>query len=405
VANRYGAVLSVAGAPRLLASSVLARMPLGMSSLAILLLVRQHTGSFGAAGFIVGVFAISQALASPVLGALVDRWGQRRVLLPSAAAQSALLVVMVVAAEAEVPLGLLAVLAAVAGALLPPVGACMRVLWADIVPDPAEREAAYSLDAVTQETIWTVGPLAVGATVALVSPAAAVLGIAAVTLAGTLAFATAPLPSRRRGSPGARAPGQALRRAGLRSILVTATLMGVGIGAVEVGLPALAFHTGSPGSAGVILAVWSIGSLAGGLAYGARTWTRPPAERYPRLLAMIAVVTAPLLLARSVEVAVALSFFAGLGFAPTMACQMGLVGMLAPEGTVTEAFTWSTAAIGGGIALGAAVSGSLVEAVGVVAPFVLGCAGAATAAAIAFSDRARFARRARAHPLESPAGD
>jgi MFS family permease len=380
-------------------------MPLGMSSLAILLLVRQHTGSFGAAGFIVGVFAISQALASPVLGALVDRWGQRRVLLPSAAVQSGLLVLLVVAAEAEVPLGALALLAAVAGGLLPPVGACMRALWSDIVPDPVRREAAYSLDAVTQETIWTVGPLAVGATVALVSPAAALLGIAAVTLAGTLAFATAPLPSSRRGSPAAGAPGQALRSPGLRNILVTAILMGIGIGAVEVGLPALAFHTGSPGSAGVMLAVWSAGSLVGGLAYGARRWTRPPEERYPRLLAMIAVVTAPLLFARSVEVAVVLSFFAGLGFAPTMACQMGMVGTLASEGTVTEAFTWSTAAIGGGIAIGAAVCGSLVETVGVVAPFVLGCAGAMTAAAIAFRGRARSVRRAPEHPLESPAAD
>jgi predicted MFS family arabinose efflux permease len=154
-----------------------------------------------------------------------------------------------------------------------------------------------------------------------------------------------------------------------------------------------------------MLSVWSVGSLVGGLLYGTRQWRRPPHERYPRLLATIALVTAPLIVARSVEVAVVLSAIAGVGFAPTMACQMGLVGSLAAEGTVTEAFTWSTAAIGGGIAVGAALAGALVEQVGVVAPFALGCGGAATAAAIAFSSLARSARRAPGPPLESPAGD
>jgi MFS family permease len=390
MANGYRSVLSVAGAQRLLWTSVLARMPLGMSALAILLLVRHHTGSFGSAGVTVGAFAISQAAASPVLGALVDRFGQRRVLLPCAAAQSALLVLLVVAVASGAPVAALAALAAVAGAPLPPVAACLRALWPSVVPDPAQREAAYSLDAVSQETIWTLGPLLVGAAIAAVSPAAAVIVCAAFTLGGTVAFATSPLARARREAPVGRGRGGPLASAGIRLLLASAVFMGLCIGAVEVGLPSLAFDLGSGATAGMMLSVWSMGSAAGGLWYGARRWTSAPHARYPWVLVVMAVSTAPLLAAHSVPAAVVLSVVAGVAYAPTMSCQIALVNTLAPVGTVTEAFTWINAALGAGIALGTALAGGVVGA-GVAAPFALGCAAAGVGAAIAARGRRQMA--------------
>jgi MFS family permease len=405
LSHGYGAVLSIAGTRRLLASAVVARLPLGMASLAILLLVREHSGSFGQAGLTVGIFALAQAAVSPVQGALADRIGPGRVLVPCAVVQSAVLAGIVVAARADAAPVVIGALAALAGAFLPPVAACLRALWPEVVRDPGDREAAYALDAVVQETIWITGPLAVGALVAVGSPEAAVLLCAAVTLLGTLAFVTTPLARGRRGVPGRRAPGGALRSRGLRVVLLSALLVGAGIGAVEVGLPALAYHAGSGRAAGVMLSFWSIGSLAGGLWYGSRRWRRPGAARYPWLLVAIALSNAPLLAAHSVAAGIALSALAGIAYAPTMACLLGLVGELAPEGTVTEAFTWANAALGGGIAGGAAVAGALTETAGPMAPFVLGCTGAALGAALVFSSPGRFVRRAPALPSESPAGD
>jgi MFS family permease len=72
-----------------------------MSSLAILLLVRQHTGSFAYAGLTVGAFTLSGAAAAPLQGALVDRHGGHRVLMPFAAAQAAALVGLVLASQAR----------------------------------------------------------------------------------------------------------------------------------------------------------------------------------------------------------------------------------------------------------------------------------------------------------------
>lgn len=80
------------------AASVLARLPLGMSSLALLLLVQARTGSFGQAGAAVGCFALASAVASPARGRLADRFGPSWILLITGIAQPVALVGVVVTA-------------------------------------------------------------------------------------------------------------------------------------------------------------------------------------------------------------------------------------------------------------------------------------------------------------------
>ena len=388
--SRYRAFLAVPGFPRLLISSVLGRMPLGMSSLAVLLLIREQTGSFAIAGLAVGAYTLGGAALAPVQGALIDRYGQPRVLWPCACGQGALLVAIVVAAREEAPEVVLVVLAALAGILLPPISACARALWREATPDPAGREAAYTLDAISQEFIWTLGPLLVAAAVAAFSPAAAVLLCAGITLGGTALFASSELSRRWRGTGSPRSRAGALASPGLRALLTTIALTGLGAGAVQVGLPALAVHVGSPAASGVLLALWSVGSLVGGLYYGARIWRLSVDARYRALLGLLALSTAPLIAASSLPAGVVLSLIAGIAYAPLLACQYALVGALAPRGTTTEAFTWSTAAFVGGISAGAALAGWLAETTGVGACFALGCLAAALAGVLAVVRRRRF---------------
>ncbi len=49
----------------------------------------------------------------------------------------------------------------------------------------------------------------------------------------------------------------------------------------------------------------------------------------------------------------------GVFFAPLLTVSFGLVGELAPDGTVTEAFAWLVTLIGAGVAAGSAVTGLL----------------------------------------------
>jgi MFS family permease len=379
VIARYRILFQITGFQRLLVSSVLGRLPSGMFSLAILLFVRGETHSFLTAGLAVGAFTLAGALCSPLLGTLVDRVGQPRVLLPAAAGQGLLLVLFVVLVRAGAPAFAIVALAAPAGALLPPISGCIRALWPVVAPDAESLESIYALDAITQEVIYSSGPLLVGATAVLASPTAAVLLCAAVAVGGTLYFASSPLSRDWRGEDVQRSRGGALASSGLRTLLLSAVFGGMVVGAAEVGLPALAVHLGSRGTAGVLLALFSLGSMAGGLLYAARSWGASMGRRYMLILLAVELSMAPLLGVDSLVAALLFSAVAGLGVAPMLSCQFSLVGSLAPAGTTTEAFTWHRAATVGGIAGGSALGGALIDAIGTSGPFALGCTGAAVA--------------------------
>jgi MFS family permease len=375
VIARYRALFAVSGFTRLLLSSVLGRLPSGMFSLAILLFVDARTGSFLAAGLAVGAFSLSGALVGPLLGALVDRVGQTRVLAPAAATQAALLVALVLIARAGAPVAGVVALAALAGAVQPPIAGCVRALWAEVAGSGEALETAYALDATTQEVIWTLGPLLVGTTAGLVSPAAAVLLCAAITLGGTIFFATSRLSSGWQADTREHPRGGALASRGLRAMLGTVLLAGVVIGAVEVGLPALAAESGARWSAGPLLALFSVGSMAGGLLYSARSWRLAIAPRYSALLLTMAIAVAPLAAVHSLALAFLLSAIAGIGLAPMLSAQFSLIGALAAAGTATEAFTWHRAATIAGMAGGSALGGALIDAHGANAAFALACTG------------------------------
>jgi len=361
-----------------------------MTSLAVLLLVHEHTSSFATAGIAVGAYTLMSASTTPLQGRLVDRLGGPPVLMAFAVAQVSCLTALVLAAQLGAASAVLVVLAGVAGAMTPPLSACLRALWPRVAPTPAMLEAAYSLDATSQEVIWTLGPLFVAAAIALGSPAVAVILSAVIIVGGTLWFSTAPATSEWRGTGSPERRPSALRNPGLR-VMIGATLsLGLGIGAVEVSLPGIAVHAGSRAGAGVLLGLWSIGSLLGGLVYGSRSWSTPLSTRYPALLGLICVTTVPLIFAGTLAAAIPLSLLAGIGFAPALSCQYALVGGVALESSATEAFAWTSTALVGGIAAGSAAAGPLVQAGGIGRAVALGCAATGLAAVITTVRRERL---------------
>ncbi len=392
---RYRSVLSVPGAVGLFASALVGRLPQGMSSLAILLLVRGTTHSYAAAGAAVGVNALAAAASAPVVGRLVDRRGRARVLAPLACAQACVYVGLVVAAKAGAGTAPQILLAGLAGGLLPPIAPVVRGLLREAFSDPDLRDTAYALESVLQELIWIAGPLVVAVLIAVVSPSAAVIALGIVCALGTGAFLRGGLLRRAR-PPAASTEERrsALASSELRALLITIALTGMGLGATEVGLPSLALHVGSRPAAGLLLALWSVGSMTGGLWYGSRTWRSPLQSRYRHLLLVMGVCTAPLIAARSIAAGAACSLIAGIAIAPLFSCQYALVGRAAPAGSETESFTWVTAALVGGIAAGSALGGAVIGAAGMSAPFVLGCSTALLAGAIASGIRRRTALRA-----------
>jgi len=113
----------------LCATSVLARLPVGMGSVALVIFLHDRTGSFGVAGLAAGAYTIGLGATSPLLGRLVDRRGPRPVLIPAAALAAVALVGVVLLAEAGAGTAPIVLAAAVAGCSTPPVGGLLRQLW------------------------------------------------------------------------------------------------------------------------------------------------------------------------------------------------------------------------------------------------------------------------------------
>jgi MFS family permease len=357
---------------RLLVTSVAARLPLAMLSIALLVHAERLTGSFGAAGLVTGAYAVALGLVGPLLGQLVDRRGQTLVLVAAASASAALLGALA-ALPAGTPLPVLVALAAAVGAATPPVGACVRTLLPAILPDPAAVRAAYTLDATASELAWVTGPpLALGLG-ALWSPAGALVAAAIVLLAGTALFAAEPASRSWRPAVAATRPrGGSLRTPAMRTLVGVLIAVGVLFGAVEVAVTAAADGLGSTAAAGPLLALWGAGSLAGGMLAVRFGGGLQGSAGLALVLAALAAGHLLLVPAAGSVLGMALVLLAaGATIAPTYAIAYALAGDAAPDGTVTEAFAWLATAIAIGASLGAACGGVLADHAGPATAFAL----------------------------------
>ncbi len=300
------------------------------------------------------------AVMAPVLGRLADRRGARVVLLVEAVTYPALLAVLVVVVLSGAPLELVLLASAATGASTPLVSGTVRALWSRV--DPAVRPTAYALDATATEFVFVAGPTTVAAITVLGSPALAVAVAGVLAVAGALAIALS-------GAMRAWTPSPAVRTGllstalapGMPRILVSGSALMLGFGALEVAVPAFADQAGAPGLSGVLLAVWALGSVAGGLWFGARVVSAGLPRQYRWGLLGVTIGMVPLAAVSSPWVLGVLLFLGGTAIAPTLTVQSSLVGSIAPSHATTEAFTWLSTIAFGASAIGAALGGALIE--------------------------------------------
>ena len=386
----YTRILRTPGVAVIVLATLLGRMPIGISGLAILLYVREVTGSFAAAGVCTGALALGSALGAPLQGRLVDRRGVG-MLVPLAAVHAAGLLGVWGAGAAAAPVGVLAAVSLLTGAAIPPVSSVLRSRWPYLLEDRPELVAgAFALDSVLIEVIFVVGPLLTTVVVATVGPQYALIVSACCVLAGTLL-----LLSGLRGRPGPEPTGResrafglgALADPGLRTLVFASLPVGFALGSIEVALPAFSEAEGSKALAGVLLAVWSGGSGLAGLAWGVRGTRFSLLDAHLRFAWLLPVVIAPLALASSPLTMGALALLAGLPIAPLIASRNQLVQRVTPVGTATEAFTWPLTALVAGVSLGAAVAGGIVESSSWTAAVLVASGVAAAGAAIVLTRR------------------
>jgi MFS family permease len=363
-------------------ASFLGALPIGMVGLGVLLLVRTTTGSLAVAGVVSGALSIGNAVGLVVQGRLIDRYGQTRVLVASGVLCSATLVMFVAATTLHGPLLIGGLLAAGAGASIPATTSSMRVLWPQLVSDPALRTAAYTVLATQFQVAMVVGPLLVSALVVLASPAIAVL--AAAGFAGSGGLLLAATPASRHSCRITAAPPAASRRwlgAGMYTLLGASFGGGVAAGMVTVTVPAVGAELRSTALPGLLFAALSAGELLGGLAYGGRAWRLPTAHRLVIGQTATAFGTAALALLTATPGGMLAAMFAtGASGAPTSIASSTLLDDIAPAGSLARSYTVMVAVGLLGAAMGTICGGTLATSLGtrpvlLIAGSVLGTVG------------------------------
>ncbi|BCB90673.1 MFS transporter [Phytohabitans suffuscus] len=357
-------VLRAAQVARVLAASTVGRIPLASSPVALLLFARERW-SIGVAGLLVAAYTIGLAAGGPMLARVADRWRQPPVMLAGVTVSTAGFLAL---AAGDPPLGLAVPAALLAGAGAPPFESGLRVLWRDLLPE-SRVHTAYSLDIAVQELIFIVGPLVSVAAIGAGGPAAGLYATAALQLAGTAWFVSAPAVRRWRGAAAERHWAGPLRSTPLRLLLVAIVLVGAGVGSLPVAVTRLAEEAGDRSWAGWLLAAQATGALAGGLL---NTRVKLPERHAPWIAAALAAGYLPLTLAASPPVMLPLAVLSGLALPALLTATFVTVDRIAPSGTAAEAFAWVATAFTSGAALGAALDGAILDGTaGVAAGFVL----------------------------------
>jgi MFS family permease len=393
---RYASFFRLPDVTRLLAMAVLARMPLGTVTLAMLLHVRALTGSFAAAGAAVGAYLGASAATAPLVGRWIDRRGPGKALVVTGIGAPLALLALWLAGPLALSTVALWLVAAIAGALSPPITVLTRTMWRYRFDDDDARRTAFALDAVLVEFTFTAGPALIALLLAVGSPAVAFGAAFVFSALAVPTFAASPaLRYLRHDAHAERELLGPLAEPRLLAVYATTFLLTVSLGLLEISYPGFAAQAGDPPLAGLLIAVNSFGSATGGIVYGGLRLARAPERQLRLVLAMLVLPLAAHAVIVSAGWLAVIAFVAGLCIAPALTVVTLLVSSYAPARYATEAFTWSTTCIVSGIGAGNALGGVLLERFDPASVFAASAAAALLAAACGWLLRSPNRRAAR----------
>ena len=360
--------------PAFLIIAFLARLPAAMGPLGVITLVAAATGSFAVAGAVAAAYGIGAAAGGPVIGALADRFGQRRVGFIAAVADAAAFAGVLAAVSRGAAPVVVGLIAAVAGLATPQIGPLVRVRWAVLLGDRGEQRSlptAFSYEGAADELSYMVGPAFVGL-LALAGPRGLPLAVAA----GLTLFAAIPFAMHHTAPPVVRAPRERiadrLPKTAMAFLAASMVAIGVLFGATQTGVTAFADRAGTPGAAGLIYAVLGIGSTVAGLA---TAWIPPRITLRTRYAVSAAGLAAGalvlMLLSSSLPGLLIAMALVGLTSAPYLISVGVLTNAVSPARRAGTVMTVVASGVVAGVALGAAVAGRLADAVGPAGAFAV----------------------------------
>ncbi len=358
--SSYVDLLKTPGVARIIAAQLTARFPSGMLSLAYLLHVERVHDSYAAAGLVLAATSVGQAVAGPLTSRWMGIWGMRKVLT----------LTLIVCAASIISIGLIPmsipmymIVGFIGGLSTPPIQPAVRTIYPKMV-NSRQLTPLFALDASAQEIIWVAGPVITTFVALQVSTALAILIAGAFLIVGGIWFILSPEVGRVRIPRSTRSFGTVLARPAVLLATITGFLLVAAAAAIEVGVVAVFGHGGP--EAGLVLAIWAVGSLAGGLSLG-----HLPIGPWALARRMFVVFVGMALAMFGLNfwwLAFAL-LIAGIGIAPALAVIFAIVSSSVKFSDTAEAYGWVGTGQLIGAAVGSATAGFLIDANGAIGGF------------------------------------
>ncbi|MFL6163930.1 MAG: MFS transporter [Jatrophihabitantaceae bacterium] len=401
--SRYRAAYAPPGALAFSAAGFVARFAIAIYPIGLVLIVSARTHTYGFAGVVSGCYVLGSAVGAPIGGRLVDRYGQRSVLLRFTVAHLAFAAGFGLLIAVHAPLWTLLPPAVGMGASFLSVGALIRARWSYVWTDePVPRSTAYSIESTLDELVFVLGPL-VATLLATHLPPLVTLGVAVVLIllgSGWLAAQTRTEPPVQPRQHGDRHQFVLAIR-GMQLITWMMACLGAVFGGAEVTMVAFCGQHGQRGNSGWVVACFAAGSMVAGIGYGARHWHGPLLRRFVCWALIFGLLPLLYLAAQTVPALAVCTFFVGLGVAPTLIGGFGLVDQIMPASSLTEGLTWVITGLSVGYGLGAALVGGIADQHGARAAFLVPICSALLAAGLAMALALRLRPTVRAVPAEA----
>jgi MFS family permease len=365
--SAYSSVLKTPGVARIIVAQLTARFPSGMLSLGVLLHIEHVHHNYASAGLVLAGASAGQAIAGPLTSRLMGRLGMRPVLAATTAVCAAGILIIALVTM-SVPLTIL--VSFITGLATPPVVPAVRTIYPKMVNSQL-LTPLFSLDASAQEIIWIAGPVVITFVATQLSTVLGLVLCAVVMVLGGAWFIASPELGRVRIPRSRRRFGVVLMRPTVLISTIVGLLLIGACSAVEAGVVANFQGAGTDVSgrgyeAGVVLSVWSLGSLLGGISFG-HLPLAPWALARRMALMFVGVALAGVWL--NVWWMVACLLVCGAGIAPALAAMFAMTSSSVKFSDTAEAFGWigTGQLIGAGV--GSAIAGFVIDAHGAQGAF------------------------------------
>jgi MFS family permease len=342
----YSVVLKKPGVIRVIGSQLLARFAFGMMSLGFVFHIQNVYHSYALAGVALGFETVGAAVAGPILSRNIGRLGVRRLIWATTIVTC--LMLLTIGLVQVHPL-LLCLVALGVGLSSPPIQAAVRAIYPTLVARK-ERQALFSLDATLQELIWIIGPVLATLVAASISPMAVILLMVAVQLLGSGLFLANPEVGNGHFPKSSGRLGGVLKKPIVLWLMTIGTLLIGSFSGVEVGTVGALDR----GTAGLVISVFSIGSIIGGFAIGPRAKNARALVWFTSLI-LVGYVLANLMPTNPWWLGLCW-FISGLGIAPALGLISHSLSLVLTAAESAEAFGWIMTGQLMGYSAGAALS-------------------------------------------------